>query len=172
MSGLPAAYEQLTQELRQLALLRSCGAVLGWDEQTYLPRHGAEHRAEQLALLAGLSHERATSPLIAELLAELNDDGAPGGEGSPAAANVHEARRSYERATKLPRRLVEELSRVGTLAQQAWVEARKADNFDQFRPWLEQTIQLKIEEAQALGSESGHPYDALLEDYEPGATAA
>ena len=61
MSELPTEYTDLVTELRQIGVLRSCSAVLGWDEQTYLPAEGAGHRAEQLALLAGMSHERATS---------------------------------------------------------------------------------------------------------------
>lgn len=172
MSELPTEYTDLVTELRQIGVLRSCSAVLGWDEQTYLPAEGAGHRAEQLALLAGMSHERATSSRLGELLAALTDEEALGGADSAASANVREARRSYERSMRLPRRLVEELSRVGTLAQQAWVSARRDQNYAQFQPWLEQTMQLKREEASALGSETGSLYDALLEDYEPGATAA
>src|SRR5690606_34399442 len=71
----------------------------------------------------------------------------------------------------LPRRLVEELSRTTTLSQQAWVQARKQKDFAQFQPWLEKVVALKREEAQAVGYGDGIPYDALLEDYEPGASA-
>ena len=88
------------------------------------------------------------------------------------AVNVREARRSYNRATKLPRRLVEELSRTTTLAQQAWVKARGDSEFSIFLPWLEKMIGLKREEAQCIGFGSGVAYDALLDDYEPGATTA
>lgn len=172
MRDLPEAYSNLVHQLQQLALLRSCGAVLSWDEQTNLPPQGAEHRANQLALLAGLSHERATTPEMGELLDSLTDESALGGKDSPAAANVRDARRAYTRSRKLPRRLVEELSRVTTLAQQAWVDARQRKQFELFRPWLEQILNLKRDEAAALGSSTGIPFDALLEDYEPGATSA
>lgn len=150
--------------------MRSCGAVLGWDEQTNLPPRGAELRANQLALLAGLAHDRATAPEIGELLSQLEDEAALGGADSVAAANVRDARRNYQRATRLSKHLVEELSRVSTLAQQAWVDARARNEFATFKPWLEKMIALKREEADALGSSTGVRYDALLDDFEPGAT--
>ncbi|MEZ6067295.1 MAG: carboxypeptidase M32 [Planctomycetaceae bacterium] len=170
-STIDATYNELVDELRQVALLRSCGSVLSWDEQTYLPPAGGEFRAEQLALLAGMSHEQATSSRIGDLLAALSNPASLGGEDSLRFANVREARRHYDRATQLPRRLVEELSRVTTLSQQAWVKARKAQDFAQFLPWLEQVVALKREEAQAVGQGRGPAYDALLDDYEPGMTS-
>lgn len=165
-------YEELVTQLRQTERLKSCAHVLGWDEQTYLPPKGGEHRAEQLALLAGLIHERGTSPRLGELLEQLAGAGAQEENGSPRAANIREARRKFDRATKLPRKLVEELSRTTTLAQQAWVKARKNKSFPEFRPWLEKVVALKREEAEAIGSATGEKYDALLDDYEPGATSA
>lgn len=172
MSNLPEAYTTLVKRLQDLALMRSCGAVLSWDEQTHLPAQGAELRANQLALLAGLSHDRAVAPELGELLDQLTDEQTLGGADSILAANVREARRSYERATKLSRTLVEELSRVSTLAQQAWVDARARKEFSVFQPWLEKMVALKREEADSLGSPSGVRYDALLDDFEPGATVA
>jgi len=160
----------LRQHLRQTALLESCASVLAWDEQTCMPRDGAEHRANQLALLAGMCHERVTAPAVAEWLAQLESSGLATADEA-AAADLREARRDYDRATKLPRRLVEELSRTCTLAQQAWVEARANSAFDQFLPWLEKIVALKREEAQAVGYGSGIPYDALLDAYEPGMTS-
>jgi len=165
-------YGKLVERLKELALMRSCGAILGWDEQTNLPPRGAELRANQLALLAGLCHDRATAPEFRDLLAKLDDDSQLDGPDSIPAANVREARWSYERAHKLPKQLVEEISRVSTLSQQAWVEARSKSDFPAFQPWLTKIIALKREEADALGSPSGVRYDALLEDYEPGASVA
>ena len=80
MGDQPEAYQELIEQLKGLALLRSCGSVLGWDEQTNLPPKGAEHRANQLALLAGLAHDRATDPMIGGLLEQLSDPQAVGGE--------------------------------------------------------------------------------------------
>ena len=140
MDDMPQAYQELVQELQSIAVLRSCASVLSWDEQTYLPPEAAEYRAEQLSLLAGMSHDRATSPKIGEWLEQLTDESALGGSESVAAANVREAKRGYERSTKLPKRLVEELSRVGTLSQQAWITARKNDDYETFKPWLTKMI--------------------------------
>src|SRR5438477_8039681 len=100
------AYSELTNRLKTTALLESCASVLGWDEQTYMPPGGAEHRANQLSLLAGLCHDRATAPEIGQLLSEIEGTPLVAQSNSPVGANVREARRDYDRATKLPRRLV------------------------------------------------------------------
>ncbi len=169
MSNNEQAYGELVAELKKTAILGSCGSVLGWDEQTYLPPGGTEHRANQLGLLAGLTHQSATSPQIGELLAELESNAELGDPDSPEAVNVREARRDYDRATKLPRELVEEISRTTTLSQQAWIDARKRKEFPLFLPWLEKVVALKREEAAAIGYGDGVPYDALLDAFEPGA---
>ena len=127
-------YDQLIEETTRTALLASCSAVLGWDEQTYLPPGGAEHRANQLSLLAGMVHERATSSRVGELILALEEGEDLGEEDSPKNVNVREARRVFDRATKLPRKLVEEISRVSTLSQQVWVEARGKVDFKLFLP--------------------------------------
>jgi carboxypeptidase Taq len=87
-----------------------------------------------------------------------------------AAANVRETRRQYDRATKLPAALVEEMAKTEVLAQQAWAEARKKNDFPAFAPWLEKWIGLKRQQANCYGY-TGHIYNALLEDFEPGETA-
>ena len=171
MTEQGSKYDQLVDHLKGLALLRSCGSLLGWDEQTNLPPRGAEHRANQLALLAGLSHDRATDPMLGELLESLTDPEDLGGSDTVAYANVRDAKRAYDRAVKLPKKLVEELTRATTLSQQSWVESRQKKDFQIFRPWLEKIVDLKREEADALESPTGVKYDALVEDYEPGATA-
>ena len=172
MPTIEQTERELLSLLRDAALLGSCASVLSWDEQTFLPPAGAAHRAEQLAMLAGLTHERATSPRIGELLAELEQSGQLGEANSPRAVNVREARHAYDRVTKLPRSLVEELSRTTTLAQQAWVAARKKSDFAEFLPWLERMVGLKREQAAALGYGDGIPYDALLDEFEPGVSSA
>lgn len=163
------AYGELLQRVKEHALLGSCSSVLGWDERTYMPRNGSAHRAEQMALLARLTHEMLTAPRIGELLAEVQDHPQVKLKDSRHAANVREIKRGYDRAVKLPKELVEELARVTTRAQQAWQEARQADDFPAFKPWLEKIVALKRQEAQAIGYKEA-PYDALLDEYEPGAT--
>ena len=144
------AYEELIRRARELGVLASCSSLLGWDEQTYMPHGGSAHRGNQMALLAGIQHERATDPRIGELLAIVEGSDLVADPDSPAAANVRELRRSYDRRTKLPRDLVEALARTTSLAQQEWVEARRDDAFGRFRPRLEEIIRLKRREAECL----------------------
>jgi carboxypeptidase Taq len=165
------AYEELIGRVREHSLLGSCASVLGWDERTYMPRRGSSHRAEQMALLARLGHEMFTAPEIGKLLVEVEGSGAVKEAESVPAANVREIRRAYDRAVKLSKELVEEIARVTTRAQQVWQEARQANDFAAFQPWLEKVVHLKRQEAEAIGYTEA-PYDALLDEYEPGATTA
>lgn len=165
-------YSDLLARVKKAALLGSCGAVLGWDRETYMPPGGNEHRANQLSLIAGQTHEWATDPRIGELLNELSDSELADASDSDTAVNLREIRRSYERSVKLPQKLVEEISRVTALAQHHWADARSKSDFGLFAPWLEQIVKLKQEEAAAVGfSEDGEAYDALLDEYEPGMTS-
>jgi len=169
------AYEQLIRQARELAILSSCSALLHWDEQTYMPMGGSAHRGEQMAHLAGLHHERATDPRFGELLAIVECSDLVADPEAPQAVNVRELRRKYERKSRLPRDLVEALARTTSLAQQEWIAAHREGRFERFCPWLEKVIQLKRQEAACLkdvaasSSESAALYDALLDNYEPGA---
>jgi len=164
------AYADLLKLTREAALLGSCGSLLGWDERTGLPPKGAEFRGDQMALLARLGHEMSTAPKISDLLGELEVAGWKTHDDPVVAGNVREIRRGYDRAVKLPKELVEEMARVTTRSQGVWQEARRTDDFKSFQPWLQQVVALKKQEADAVGY-ADHPYDALLDEYEPGATA-
>jgi carboxypeptidase Taq len=166
-----AAYDELIRLAREEAILASCADVLEWDEETCLPRSGITHRSEQLGLLAGLHYERSTAPRVGELLDLLETSDLVADPESPIAVNVRELRRGYDRERRLPRRLVEESARVTALAQQAWADAREGSDYERFRPWLERQVALAREEAEAVGY-GETPYDALLEDYEPGVSTA
>src|SRR5437016_8291754 len=102
------AYTQLIQRFKEFRLLGSCADVLNWDERTYLPHKGSAHRAEQMALLARLTHEMATAPVIGELLAAVEGSDLTADPYSETGANIRDIRRTYDRAVKLPPRLVEE----------------------------------------------------------------
>ncbi|MEM7809080.1 MAG: carboxypeptidase M32 [Planctomycetota bacterium] len=156
--------------LREKAVLGSVGSVVGWDEQTQLPPAGTDLRADQSSLLARLMHERATSAKLGTAIADA-EAASPEGDDSVI---VREARRDYDRATKLPTRLVEELARAEVKGHAAWVEARKNDDFAAFVPHLETMLKLKREEADCVGHphHDGDPYAALLDDYEPGESPA
>ncbi|MGH7719059.1 MAG: carboxypeptidase M32 [Gemmatimonadaceae bacterium] len=165
------AYDELIARSREATLLASCADLLEWDQETYMPAGGAEHRSRQLALIAGMVHDRMTDPRIGDLLDEAARWDAVADPESPAAVNVRELRREYERERCIPRALVEELARTTAIAQQEWIGARKASDFARFRPWLEQIVALKRSEAEVVGY-AGVAYDALLDDYEPGSTSA
>lgn len=164
-------YAKCVAHARETALLGSIESVLGWDERTQMPAAAGAYRAEQMTLVSGLVHERWTSAEFADLLhsaTEANDEADPAAEES---ATLRELGRQRDRRIRLPKRLVEEITRATVLAQQAWVEARAANDFAGFRPHLEHVLSLKREEADTLGYERCR-YDALLEDYEPGAITA
>ena len=118
-------YEELIRRVREETLLTSCEALLEWDEETYMPPGGVENRSEQLALLAGLLHERGTDPQDRRAAGRAGEVGPRWRiRGSPAAVNVRELRREYDRYVRLPRRLVEDVARTTALAQTAWAKAR------------------------------------------------
>ena len=163
------AYEELVRLSREETLLASCLDLLEWDEEVCMPRRGVEHRAEQRALLAGLVHDRGTDPRYEELLTALDGSALVSDPESPAAVNVREIRRAYDRERRMPRRLVEEWARVTAMSQQTWAEARRQDDYAAFAPWLERIVALAREKADAVGYD-GVRYDALVEDHEPGMT--
>ena len=165
------AYEELMQRVREEAMLASVEALLEWDEETRMPSGAVEGRSEQLAMVAGLLHERGTDPRLGELLDELEGSPLLADPASPAAVNVRELRRDYDRFVRLPRKLVQDLARTTAVAQRAWSSAREAADFARYRPYLERIVELKREEARCVGY-AGEPYDALIEDYEPGITSA
>lgn len=171
-SAMPGkAYAKLAGLQRETAVLGSVDELVHWDQETYMPSGGAKLRSEQCALLSGLVHERATSKEVGDLLEQCLREEIP--RDSIEAANVREWKRDYDRARKLPREHVEELSRTRSVAQHEWQKARAASDFSKFEPHLDRMINLMRKSAEYYGwPEGGEPYDALLEGYEPGATAA
>lgn len=167
----PETLELLCRHAREAALLESVGYLLEWDERTLMPHAGGEYRAEQATLLAALAHQRQTDSRIGAWLAELADSPLAADPHSDTGATIRELRRKYEKKTKLPQSLVEELTRTAVLGQQAWDEARARNDFARFLPLLKKTIELKQQQAECLGYEQCR-YDALLDDYEPAETTA
>jgi carboxypeptidase Taq len=165
------AYDELIRRVREETLLTTVEALLEWDEETYMPTGGVENRSEQLAMIAGLLHERGTDPHLGELLAAVEDSELLADPASPASVNVRALRREYDRFVRLPRKLVQDVARTTALSQKAWAAARAASDFGRLRPWLEQIVALKRAEADCVGY-AEEPYDALLEDYEPGLRSA
>ncbi|MGL4595885.1 MAG: carboxypeptidase M32 [Bacteroidia bacterium] len=161
-------YESYKNQLRRLADVNFAAAVLSWDQETYMPPKGADHRASQLATLAGLAHAQATDKALGELLEKLNAD-----ESLDAVqrANVVYSLRGYKKTQKYSAEFVESLSRAISEAFQAWQTAKKENKFAHFAPHLEKIIALRREECEFVGYKE-HPYDALLDEYEPGLTTA
>jgi carboxypeptidase Taq len=162
------ALDELCTLARQAALLESIEAVLGWDERTYMPTAAGEYRAEQMTFISGQVHRRRTDPRIGELLAFLAGSDVTKEPHSDAATTIRQLQRDYDKRVKLPQALVEELTRASVLGQQAWVKARKGNDFASFAPHVEKLYGLKRQQAECLGYRD-HPYDALLDDFEPGA---
>ena len=161
-----AIYDKLCQDARETALLGSIESLLGWDERTQMPPAAGDYRAEQMTYLAGLIHERRTSPRIGEWLNQLLETDLAADPHSDSGATIRHFKRQYDKKVKLPQRLVEELTRTAVHGQQVWVEARANNDFAAFCPLLEKTFALKREQADALGYPACR-YDALLDDYEP-----
>lgn len=168
---MTTAYESLRTHLHKAHLLASTSALLAWDQETYLPKGGGDVRAEQLALLAELQHERATDPRVGDWLAQCEAD-ARLQHDQDALANVRGWRRDYDRATRLPSALVQELAEVESKAQQAWAVARARDDWRKFRPWLDRMLHLQQQKADCLKRPGQSRWDALADLYEPGMNAA
>jgi len=168
------AYESLQQRSREIAGYNSAASLLSWDQETYMPPKAGAYRAEQLSRLAGLAHHLGTSAEVGDWIKSCEDHLPPSADEEETrlrAVNVREWRRDYDRATKLPARLVEDLARTTSLARETWAQARRESNFAAFAPWLEKILGLVREQAECWGY-AACAYDALLEGYEPGARAA
>ena len=160
-------YDELTKHARQTSLLGSIEAVLGWDERCMMPAAGTDQRAEQITLLSGIIHERLTDPRVGECLEKLRDSSLAADPYSESGATIRQIRRQYEKRTKLPKTLVEELAHTAVVGQHTWQEARRNDDFASFAPVLEKMVELKRQQAEALGY-AEVPYDALLDEFEQG----
>ncbi len=171
MDNDQATFDHLCTDARETALLASVASVLEWEEQTYMPPAAGAYRAEQLSLLAAMAHDRATAPQVGEWLGALADSTLASDPHSKTGTVIREMRRTYDRKTKLPSELVAAITRASSLGQQAWVEARKENNYAKFAPHLAGIMRLKCEEADAVGYNECR-YDALLDEYEPHATSA
>ena len=163
------AYLRLCERAREVHLLQSIGALLSWDLETYLPTKAVPYRANQLSYLEAKAHLLFTEPSVGDWIKSAEDSGFE--PGSEAAANIREWRRSYDRATKIPVALVEEFEKTRTMARTAWVTARAESNFALFEPHLARLLELNRQKADLWGFKDS-PYDALIEEYEPGITAA
>lgn len=161
-------YEVYKETAQKAADLGNAAAVLGWDQETYMPQKGFEFRGRQLATLASMAHELTTSADYGNILHALST----GNElDDTEKQNIRLSVEDYEKNKKLPPAFVEQLTRQTSASYNAWLKARKENNYGIYAPELEKMIALQKQMADTLGYE-GHPYDALLNEYERGATVA
>ncbi len=159
--------DQLRELLGVVSDIRHAAAVLGWDQQTYMPPGGAGSRAMQLATLSRLAHEHFVSDDLQAALERAKSEVANLDPDSNDARLVKVTERELKKRKKVPAAWVEEESRAAALSQQDWEKARADSNYSLFAPHLEKLLQLKREYAEFF-TPYDNIYDPLLDDYEPG----
>ena len=157
-------YETFKELAGEISDLRSANMLIGWDQETKMPKKGVEGRAHVSATLASLLHEKQTSSQLRDCLEGLRSSKQDLDDISAAA--VENLWRTYERSTKVPTDLVKRLAETGSRATAVWAKAKGDNDFASFVPILEEMFSLKREYADALGWEDSR-YDALMDEYEP-----
>jgi carboxypeptidase Taq len=168
---LRSRFDDLLRRLGEVTDLQRATGLLIWDQETKMPPLGAPARAEQLATLARLAHDRATAPELGALLEGLGELEETADPESFEASVVRVAGRDYEKKRRVPSELRAELTRAASLGYTAWLEARAAADFEILRPHLERRIAL-TREYVACHEPYDDPYDVLLDDHEPGMKTA
>ncbi|HRJ58822.1 MAG TPA: carboxypeptidase M32 [Anaerolineales bacterium] len=144
-------------------------SVLGWDQQVNMPPGGGEARGQQLATLSKIAQEKFTSDEMGQLLEDLQKDYTDPETDEGAILRV--ASRAYDKARRVPPEFVAEQAIAATKAFEAWVEAKGKSDFSIFQPFLEKNVEL-VKRYVAFFPPADHPYDVLLDDYEPGMKTA
>ncbi len=161
-------YSQFVGIMQKAADLNNASAVLGWDQEVYMPPKSANFRAQQLATLTSLAHEMVTTPEFGKILHELS---AANDLSEDQKANIALSLYDYDKNIKLPTSFVEQLSRQTSVCFNTWIEARQKNDFSVFAPELEKMVALKLQQTELTGY-NNHPYNALLDEYERGITVA
>lgn len=164
---MPDALTRFYDTSRRIFDLSQARQTLEWDQRTVMPPKGVGQRSQQLSALASVLHGQSTDPALGDLIAELETRT---DLEETVRADVREARRAFDRATKIPARLVAARAEACALAETAWEAAKLHDDFAAFLPHLERVIALTREQAACL--DAANPYDALLGEYEPGMSEA
>lgn len=164
-------FVELKNRLNEIADLTKVGAVLSWDQQTMMAPKGAAIRAEQMATLGKIAHEKFTSDEIGKLLEDLRDYEASLPYDSDEASLIRVARQDYQKQKAVPTELRAEMTRTAAIARMAWIEARKQSDFKIFLPHLEKNVELKRKYVECFAPYD-HVYDPLLDDFERGMKTA
>ncbi len=166
-----AGIAELLDYMHEIEDLKALGSLAEWDQNTEMPEGAGDVRGHQMATLQGVLHERWTTQRLGTLLNALSNVINRSDYTDADRGLVREAQRNYDRAKKLPRKLVEEMARVQAGSFEAWRRAREHNDFASFAPWLSRTVALQREVADHIGFIETR-YDALLDPFEPGMTAS
>lgn len=159
-------YNDYKQIMRKVADVKYASAVLQWDQETYLPPKGADIRGQQLATLSEVAHEMFIDEGLGHILTELS---AREELSASEKKNISLSLEDYSKVKKFSSDFVRKMSEAVSASFHAWIQARKENNFAVFEPTLSKLVELKREEANILGFED-HPYNALMNEFEKGAT--
>lgn len=171
MPGMTAAYPELEARFGRLGAVEEAIAVLHWDAAAMMPAGGTAARAEQIATLRVIAHELLSAPEISDLLSAAEAEA--NSLGVWQRANLREMRRRWRHAAAVPADLIDALSRARSQSEAVWRQARPANDFAAALPGLERVLGLTREVAAAKAGQFGtSPYEALLDQYEPGGTVA
>jgi carboxypeptidase Taq len=165
-----ARYQELRDRLAGTWDLVKLGAIAAWDQQATMPAAGGGVRAQQLATVSKVVHEQIVSEELGELLDELRPYEESLDYDSDEASLIRVTRRDRDKELRVPGELREAQARAGAEAFPVWVEARRTNDFELFRPHLERNVELRREYASCF--EVDEPYDALLDDFEQGMKTA
>jgi carboxypeptidase Taq len=162
---------RLSSLVAEVVDLRNATSLLGWDERVCMPAGGAPVHADMLATVQRLAHEKFTSPELGRALEDARQHVASLPPEAEASRLVAVTARDYDRATRVPGEYVAEHARVASAAHQAWKEARERSDFAIFLPHLEKIVRLQ-QQYVGFFEPLAHPYDALIDPYEPGVSTA
>jgi len=161
--------EQLKERLGEVADITRAASVLGWDQQVNMPPQGHEARGQQLATLSKIAQEKFISDEVGRLIDDLKQE--LNGAETDDAAMLRVAARDYDKAKRVPPSFIAEQAIVTSAAFNAWVEAKGKSDFSIFQPHLEKVLEL-VRKYISFFPPADHPYDTLLDDYEPGMKTA
>lgn len=159
--------EKLKERLGEVSDIGRAASILGWDQQVNMPPGGTEARGQQLATLSKIYQEKFIADEVGQLIEDVKQEFAGSDADSDEAALIRVVSRDYDKAKRVPPEFVQEQAIVTAKAFEAWMEARSKSDFSIFRPHLEKVVEL-VQRYVSFFPPGNHPYDTLLDDYEPG----
>jgi carboxypeptidase Taq len=163
--------QQLKERLGEVTDIQHAASVLGWDQQVNMPPMGNEARGQQLATLSKIAQEKFIADEVGRLIEDLKQEYKDADPDSDEAALIRVTARDYDKARRVPPEFIQEQAIVSAKAFEAWMEARSKSDFSIFQPHLEKVVEL-VHRYISFFPPADHPYDTLLDDYEPGMKTA